>query len=45
MGNLLKRFYYIEKDADKYVLRYKDEEKHTTCKGEMDIEKILSIVY
>lgn len=45
MGNLLKRYYYIEKSGDSYFLRYKDEEKHTTFKGEMDIEKILSIIH
>ena len=45
MGTLLKRYYYIEKIGETYSLLYKDEEKDKGYKGEMDIEKILSISY
>jgi len=43
LGNLLKRYYYIEKSQDSYFLRYKDEEKDSTFKGEIDLERIISI--
>jgi hypothetical protein len=40
-----KRYYYIQKSSDTYSLLYKDDEKDTVTKGEIDIEKILSITY